>query len=90
MKNVHVLISGKVQGVFFRASTKQKAESLGLKGWVKNTSDGKVEAVFEGKDDRVQDMIEWCNHGPALANVIDVECEEQKFEDKYISFLIKY
>mgnify|MGYP006285361061 CR=1 FL=1 len=90
MKNVHVLVSGKVQGVFFRANTRKKAEKLGVKGWVKNTSDGKVEAVFEGNDERVNEMIEWCNHGPALAKVKDVDVEEKESENKYNSFSIKY
>lgn len=90
MKNVHVLVSGKVQGVFFRANTKEKAEDLGVKGWVKNTSDGKVEAVFEGKDDNVKEMIEWCKHGSTLAKVKNVDVEEKEPENKFNSFSIKY
>ncbi len=90
MKNVHVLVSGKVQGVFFRANTRKKAEKLGVKGWVKNTSDGKVEAVFEGKDDNVKEMIEWCKHGSTLAKVKNVDVEEKEPENKFNSFSIKY
>lgn len=70
---VHVTISGEVQGVWFRASTKQKAQELGLAGWVKNTADGNVEAVFEGDKTVVDEMIAWCWKGPPLAKVADVK-----------------
>ena len=89
-KSVHVLISGRVQGVWFRASTKQKAEELGITGWVRNTSDGKVEAVFEGEEEIVQKMIEWCRHGPPLATVEHVEIKQQKPTDGFEGFTIKY
>jgi len=67
-----------VQGVFFRAEARARAESLGLAGWVRNLPDGRVEAVFEGEDDRVESMVEWCRRGPAGAEVeaVDVEREE--------------
>ena len=70
---VHVRICGKVQGVFFRAHTKQKAEQIGITGWVKNTSDGKVEAVFEGEEPCIQEMLNWCHHGPSNAQVDKVD-----------------
>jgi len=88
--NKHVIISGKVQGVFFRASTKQKAEQLGVNGWVRNTSGGKVEATFEGDEDRVNEMINWCHKGPRLARVDDVDIKENEIKDEYNSFKIKY
>ncbi len=69
---VHVVISGLVQGVWFRASTKEKADQLKLAGWVRNTSHGDVEAVFEGEEHIVDEMIAWCHHGPQHAQVIDV------------------
>jgi acylphosphatase len=62
-----------VQGVFFRSDTRQRAESLGLGGWVRNNSDGTVEAVFEGDRERVESMVEWCRRGPSGAFVEDVE-----------------
>lgn len=77
MKNVHVLISGKVQGVWFRANTRQKAEQLKIKGWVRNTSDGKVEAIFEGKQENIEEMLDWCRKGPPLAEVDNVKVEDQ-------------
>ena len=59
-ERVHVFVSGRVQGVAFRDSTRSQAEQLGLSGWVRNTGDGRVEARFEGESDLVNQMIEWC------------------------------
>ncbi len=74
----HVWISGRVQGVFFRAHTKELADKLGLTGWVRNLPDGRVEAVFEGEEDAVKEAIEWCKRGPPLAKVEKVEV---RYED---------
>jgi acylphosphatase len=87
--NVHVLISGRVQGVWFRASTRQKAEQLGIKGWVRNTSDGRVEAVFEGQEELVREIVEWCYHGPPMAKVSNVEVKKQDSTEDYDSFSVK-
>lgn len=73
----HVLVSGQVQGVFFRDSTRQEAGRLGLGGWVRNTQDGRVEAVFEGESGAVHQMIEWCESGPSSADVEDVSVEQE-------------
>jgi acylphosphatase len=62
-----------VQGVFFRAEARARAQSLGLAGWVRNAPDGSVEAVFEGEHKRVESMVEWCRSGPAGADVDEVE-----------------
>ncbi len=70
---VHVLINGKVQGVFFRAQTQKKALSLGLKGWVRNNRDGQVEAVFAGSKEEVEEMIKWCWQGSAGSKVTSVK-----------------
>ena len=86
----HVLISGRVQGVWFRASTKQKAEQLGVKGWVRNTSDGCVEAVFEGQKELVREIVEWCYHGPPMAKVSNVEVKTQESRDSFDRFSVKY
>jgi acylphosphatase len=67
-----VRITGRVQGVFFRAEARDRARSLGLSGWVANAHDGSVEGAFEGASDRVRSMLEWCDRGPALAQVEDV------------------
>ena len=87
---VHVMISGRVQGVWFRASTRDKAEQLGITGWVKNTSDGRVEAVFEGDEKHVQGMIDWCHQGPPLAEVVDVAVKKQSSSNCFDQFFIKY
>ncbi len=68
----HVFISGKVQGVGYRFYTSQTAVSLGINGWVKNLPDGRVEAVFEGREEAVEKIINWCYTGPRSAIVQDV------------------
>jgi acylphosphatase len=78
MKRVQVRITGRVQGVFFRAEAQARAESLGLAGWISNAEDGSVEAVFEGDDDRVDSMVGWCRRGPSGAHVEDVEVEPEE------------
>jgi acylphosphatase len=71
----HVWVSGKVQGVAFRASTQFEAKDSQVTGWVKNLPDGRVEAVFEGYEDPVEDMVAWCQHGPDAATVKNLEVE---------------
>ena len=78
MKRVRVQIQGRVQGVFFRAEARARAESLGLAGWIRNTEDGSVEAVFEGDEERVGSMVDWCRRGPSGARVDDVEVEPEE------------
>ncbi|MCX7988074.1 MAG: acylphosphatase [Thermodesulfovibrio sp.] len=73
MKRAHLLISGRVQGVFYRAFTKDVADSLGLKGWVRNLRDGRVEAVFEGDEDKISIAIERCEEGPPYSKVDNIE-----------------
>ena len=77
MRRVRARISGRVQGVFFRASCADRAEALGLSGWVRNASDGGVEAVFEGEDAGVEAMLGWCRTGPPYAQVDGVEVVEE-------------
>ena len=88
--NVHVLISGRVQGVWFRASTTQIAKQLGLTGWIRNTSDGCVEAVFEGEERLINKMIEWCHKGPPLSKVKKVEVKNQEPTNGFNGFSIRY
>ena len=73
MTRVRVRIRGRVQGVFFRAEARERAESLGVAGWIGNASDGSVEAVFEGDDEQVESLLAWCRRGPAGARVDEVE-----------------
>jgi len=79
---VRLLISGDVQGVFFRANTRDRANELGLKGWAKNLPDGRVECVFEGEKEKVERMIEFCREGPPGSRVenAEIKWEEPKGE----------
>lgn len=77
-KRVRVLVSGRVQGVFFRAECARRARQLGLGGFARNTSDGRLEAAFEGDPDSVDRMVDWCEQGPDLAQVESVETHEEQ------------
>jgi acylphosphatase len=74
---VHAIVTGRVQGVWFRARTQERAESLGVSGWVRNLPDGAVEAVFEGPRDAVDAVVEWCREGPDHASVDDIATREE-------------
>ena len=88
-ERAHVHVSGNVQGVFFRGSTRQKADQLGLTGWVANLPDGKVEAVFEGPSEQVREMVRWCEEGPRQADVEDMETEFEDARDDLESFEVR-
>lgn len=85
----HVLISGRVQGVCFRAYTVDEAMAAGITGWVRNTPDGRVEAVFEGERSAVEAIIAWCRKGPPAARVSDVEVVRGEPKDEQ-GFGIRY
>ena len=80
-RRTRVLVSGHVQGVFFRGSTREKAQELGLSGWVRNLPDGRVEAVFEGEGDHVGEMLSWCEEGSPGARVGEVVSEDEDPEN---------
>lgn len=86
----HVYISGRVQGVFFRYETKDLADRLGVRGWVRNTRDGRVEAIFEGERGKIEEMLNFCHRGPPGASVSDVEVEWQKPTGEFTKFEIRY
>jgi acylphosphatase len=86
--NRSVIISGKVQGVFFRSTMKSIADEAGIKGWVRNTSDGKVEALLQGKAESVKRVIEWCNTGPERARVDSVKVKEEEVLESFRNFAI--
>ena len=71
----HVFVSGRVQGVFYRANTRDAARDRGIDGWVRNLDDGRVEAVFEGPSDAVEELVEWCHTGSPSAVVEAVDAE---------------
>jgi acylphosphatase len=76
-----VNIHGQVQGVFFRDSCRREAAGRGVRGWIANNPDGSVEAVFEGEQGPVNEIVEWCRTGPPHARVVRVEVEEEPPED---------
>ena len=83
MPTIHLIVSGKVQGVFFRATAKDVADEIGITGWVKNADDGNVEAMAQGSEEQLQKFIDWCKKGPPKAIVIDVRIapgSDQVFE----------
>ena len=86
----HAIISGRVQGVFFRMETKRAADGFGVYGWVKNQLDGTVEAVFEGDRDRVDAIVDWCREGPPGANVADVTVSWEDYTGEFKGFDINY
>ncbi len=89
-KRVRLTISGRVQGVCYRANTQEMALNLGLSGWVRNCSGGKVEAVFEGSAEKVEKAIDWCRSGPPSAFVRDIEIHDDAGEEVLAGFKIKY
>ena len=88
-ERAHVYVAGEVQGVFFRDSTRQRAEELGLTGWVKNLPDGRVEALFEGPSGRVGEMIQGWEKGPPHAEVQEVETEFETSEGDLDRFEVR-
>ena len=76
----HVTVSGEVQGVFFREAARRKATEAGVAGWITNRSDGRVEAVFEGPAEAVDDLVEFCRQGPTAATVADIDVQTEEPE----------
>ena len=89
-KRIHIYVSGIVQGVYFRASTVNKAKSLGVTGWVKNLPDRRVEILVEGNEEMLNHLLEWCKKGPLGAEVDDVEIKVLPFMREFNDFKIVY
>jgi acylphosphatase len=87
---IHVLIEGRVQGVFFRAATRDEARARGLSGWVRNLPDGRVEALFEGEKPVVENMLAWCRKGPPYAYVDQVEEDWQPYQGDLADFRVVF
>jgi acylphosphatase len=85
-----VIVHGLVQGVFFRASTRDEAVRLGVDGWVRNLPDGTVEALFEGETKRVEEIVAWCHRGPTGAGVSSVDVTWEPYRGEYHHFDIRY
>ena len=88
--SVHILVTGKVQGVFFRQATKVIAIKNHVTGWVKNLESGQVEILLEGEDQNVNSIVEWCHNGPANSRVDEIKIEQQKFSGQYSNFEVRY
>ena len=86
----HVFVKGLVQGVFFRQETRRKAESHGVRGWVRNLDDGRVEAVFEGEEADVKALVDFCRQGPKGAQVTDIDLEYETFSGGFQNFKVAY
>ena len=86
----HVIVTGKVQGVFYRAETSAKAKRLNITGWVRNLPDGRVEAVFEGEEVNVRKIIEFCRHGPPNAYVVNLNVKRQEWAGEFDEFTVRY
>ena len=86
----HVIISGRVQGVFFRDETRRAAQGIGVAGWVRNLPDGTVEAIFEGSAEAVEAVIEWCHKGSRLSHVSEVKVNWEKYAGDMDRFSIRY
>jgi acylphosphatase len=86
----HAIISGRVQGVFYRAETRKAARRRGVTGWVKNRPDGTVEAVFEGDENDVAAMIEWCKSGSSQARVDNVDVDWETNAGEFSAFEVAY
>ena len=86
MKRIHLFVSGKVQGVWFRARTEDRAKELCLTGWVKNLDDGRVEVVAEGEEDILKKLIEFCKIGSSESRVDNLEIKWEKFKGEFDQF----
>ncbi|MBW2029138.1 MAG: acylphosphatase [Deltaproteobacteria bacterium] len=87
---VRLVIEGRVQGVFFRDSTRSQALGLGVKGWVRNRPDGKVEVLAEGPEDKVRELVAWCHKGPPAARVTRVSETSDPWQGDFDSFEIRF
>lgn len=88
MKAIHLKITGRVQGVFFRSSTKEKADALGITGWVKNCDDGSVEVLAQGEEEELNEFERWCEKGPPTADVECTQKEQSTFQNNIKDFRI--
>ncbi|MBS3818833.1 acylphosphatase [bacterium] len=86
----HIFVSGRVQGVFFRDHTRKWASSLGLAGWVRNASDGRVEVVVEGEKEQIEDLIGRLREGPPMARVENVDVDWENYKGEFTDFRITW
>lgn len=87
-KRIHLIVRGRVQGVYFRAAAQREARRLGIMGWVRNRNDGSVEMVAEGEEDSVKELASWANHGPSAARVDNVDIRWRSYTGEFSEFAI--
>lgn len=90
MVRAHAIITGRVQGVFFRLETQRAASNHDVSGWVRNKPDGTVEAIFEGDETDVKSILAWCHQGPPNARVDNVEVTWQDYAGEFSKFEVTY
>lgn len=90
MKQAHIVVSGRVQGVFFRTTTKDKARQLGLKGYVKNLGNGDVEVVAQGDENSLRELIQFCQKGPSGAEVGGIDVQYKYSKETFYGFDIRF
>jgi acylphosphatase len=86
----HLFVSGRVQGVFFRSETRYEAQKRCVKGWIRNLSDERVEAVFEGEETDIKELIEFCRRGPSGARVANVDVAWETYMGEFKNFEIRH
>jgi len=89
-QRVHLLVNGKVQGVFFRQALKVVAKKNNVLGWVRNLKDGRVEVILEGDNKSINSVIEWTRIGPANSRVDDIEVNNEEFKNEFSTFDVLY
>lgn len=90
MQRVHLIARGRVQGVYFRASARDRARQLGLSGWVRNCPDGSVEVLAEGERVRLEQLVVWCRGGPPGAVVTALDVKWQEASGEFTGFVVRY
>jgi acylphosphatase len=88
MKRVHLIVRGRITGVFFRVAAQREAKRLGITGWVKNRTDGKVELLAEGEEEGIREMVLWAQHGTSAARVDDVDVRWRGYTGEFSEFQI--
>ena len=89
-KQIHIFVTGRVQGVFFRQSTKVMAIKNNAKGWVRNLDDGRVEIIAQGETQDIDNLAHWCKTGPANSRVDEFELSEENISDEFETFEVRY
>ena len=89
-KRIHIFVAGRVQGVFFRQSTRVMAIKNNVSGWVRNLDDGRVEIIAEGEKQNIDNFVDWCKTGPANSRVDEFELSEENSTDEFENFEVRY